>query len=112
MVEFGVLAEGVAACAPPAGFWYLKSIASRLGADVPEAMGGALFAAAGLPDFEAAALLLCRSSRTSSVFVFALFVPAFGTAIDALCWGGIADLGVKGLVAVLRGSEPDLAADE
>jgi len=61
--------------------------------------------------FEPPALTPCRSRRVSSALVFRPLVAAFCTATDDLWGGAIADFGVRGWVAVLRGSEPDLAED-
>ena len=65
-----------------------------------------------LPLFEPPALMLCRSRRVSSALVFRPLVAAFGTATDDLREGAIADFGVSGWTASLRGSAPDLAEDE
>jgi hypothetical protein len=66
--EFLALASGVVAFMPPAGFWYLKSIAEPLGgafgAVVPFA-DDALLPLSELPD-----LIFCFSKRLSSAFVF------------------------------------------
>ena len=53
----------------------------------------------------------CRTRRLSSAFVSRPLVAAFGTATDDLRGGAIADFGVSGWIAVLRGSG-DLEEDD
>ena len=65
-----------------------------------------------LPLFETPVFMLCRSRRASSAFVSRPLVAAFGTAIDDLRGGAIADFGVSGRIEVLRGSAPDLEEDD
>jgi hypothetical protein len=65
-----------------------------------------------LPLFETPVFMPCRSRRVSSAFVSRPLVAAFGTATDDLRGAAIADFGVSGWIAVLRGSGPDLEEDD
>ncbi len=56
--------------------------------------------------------MLCRSRLVSSEFVFPLFSDALGGGADELLRGAIADFGVSGLIAVLRGSGPGLVGED
>ena len=56
--------------------------------------------------------MLCRSRRVSSALVSRPVVDALGTATADLRGSAIADFGVRGWVAVLRGSRPDVEEDD
>lgn len=64
-----------------------------------------------LPLLEMPVFIPCRSRRVRSAFVSRPLVAAFGTATDDLRGAAIADFGVSGWIAVLRGSGPDSAGD-
>jgi hypothetical protein len=84
VLELRLLAPGVEACMPGAGFWYLKLIPEPLPADVSaDFTSGALFAGPAFPLFGISALMGCRSSRVSSASGFPPLV-AFGAAEDDL----------------------------
>jgi len=71
--------------------------------------GPVLLAGAGL-GFEA--FIFWRSRWLSSLFALVSLFEAADALAGDLCEDGMADFGVRGLVADWTGSEADLAADE